>query len=183
MPHTPPCDHLSVGALIFNDQGEILLFQRGIPPWGIAGPAGHRDGDSFHDAIVREVREAVGLQVLSAPLIARFRFQKACSRPDKGQPYHGWSFFLTKVAGEIRPSQRETRAVRWYNYEKVLRLMERTEDYHLFGYYTEQDWQENPGLDLPWYRLFKKELSLKDRTLREYEPARYFVSKLMERRR
>jgi 8-oxo-dGTP pyrophosphatase MutT (NUDIX family) len=183
MSSTTPCDHTSVGALIFNDQGEILLFQRGTPPWGVAGPAGHRDGDSHQNAIVKEVREEVGLQVISVEPVAIFDFQKPCRRPSQGKPYHDWSFFLTRVEeGEPHPSQREIRKVRWYSYQEVLELMGRTEEYHLLGYHTEQEWRENPGLDLPWYRFFKEEMSLASRALRAYAPANHFVSLLTEGR-
>jgi 8-oxo-dGTP pyrophosphatase MutT (NUDIX family) len=178
-----PCDHTSVGALIFNAQGEILMFQRGTPPWGVAGPAGHRDGDSPDDAIIKEVYEEVGLRVISAQCVAAFYIQKACRRPYEGTPYHDWRFYLTEVAGEIRPSQRETRAVRWYDAIEVLQLIKRTEDYHLLGHYTEQEWQQQPGLDLPWYRLFKEEIPLTaSSSLCTHVHAGRFVSMLIEAR-
>jgi 8-oxo-dGTP diphosphatase len=57
---------VGVGAVIWNDRGEIVLIRRGQEPrlgeWSI--PGGRLEwGESVRDGIVREVREETGLQV------------------------------------------------------------------------------------------------------------------------
>ena len=63
---------VGVGAVIWNDCGEIVLIRRGQEPrlgeWSI--PGGRLEwGESVRDAIVREVREETGLEVEIAGLI------------------------------------------------------------------------------------------------------------------
>ena len=57
---------LGVGAVIWNDDGDVLLIQRGKPPrlgqWSI--PGGHVEwGESLRDALIREVREETGMAI------------------------------------------------------------------------------------------------------------------------
>lgn len=156
MGSTTPCDHTSVGAVILDRKGNILMFERGTPPWGIAGPSGHCDGDTYEQALRKEVSEEVGLQVTSARLIATFQIKKACRRAFATTPYHDWQFFVAEVTGEIHASVRETRNVRWYSPEEIEQLIGRTEQY-LWGMLSEEEWKQNPGLDLSWYRLFTRE--------------------------
>ncbi len=156
MSSTTPCDHTSVGAIIFGPNGDILMFERGTPPWGIAGPAGHCDGDTYEQALRKEVFEEVGLQVTTATFIAAFQIKKACRRPFDTTPYHDWQFYIAEVAGEIQASIRETRNVRWYSLEEIEQLIQRTEQY-LLGMLSDEEWRQSPGLDLSWYRLFIRE--------------------------
>jgi 8-oxo-dGTP diphosphatase len=63
---------VGVGAVIWNDRGEIVLIRRGQEPrlgeWSI--PGGRLEwGESVRDAIVREVREETGLEVEIVGLI------------------------------------------------------------------------------------------------------------------
>src|SRR5436190_19419136 len=63
---------VGVGAVIWNERGEIVLIRRGQEPrlgeWSI--PGGRLEwGESVRDAIVREVREETGLEVEIAGLI------------------------------------------------------------------------------------------------------------------
>lgn len=63
---------VGVGAVIWNDRGEIVLIRRGQEPrlgeWSI--PGGRLEwGESVREAIVREVREETGLEVEIAGLI------------------------------------------------------------------------------------------------------------------
>jgi 8-oxo-dGTP diphosphatase len=56
----------AVGAVVWNDDGEVLLIRRGNPPrqgaWSI--PGGKVEwGESLTDALVREVREETGIAV------------------------------------------------------------------------------------------------------------------------
>jgi 8-oxo-dGTP pyrophosphatase MutT (NUDIX family) len=152
------CDHRCVGALIQSEQG-ILLFQRNTPPAGVAGPAGHCDGDSFVEALIREVWEEVGLWVVRWRFLAEFYDANPCRREYEGEPGHHWQFFDVDVQGEIQASARETKNVRWYAKPELASLAVRT-DQRLAGDISDEEWQQNPGFDLPWYRLLVQELHL-----------------------
>ena len=63
---------VGVGAVIWNDRGEIVLIRRGQEPrlgeWSI--PGGRLEwGESVRDGIIREVREETGLEVEVVGLI------------------------------------------------------------------------------------------------------------------
>jgi 8-oxo-dGTP diphosphatase len=63
---------VGVGAVIWNDRGEIVLIRRGQEPrlgeWSI--PGGRLEwGESVREAIIREVREETGLEIEIAGLI------------------------------------------------------------------------------------------------------------------
>ena len=66
----PDAPLVGVAAVVVNDQGEVLLIQRGTPPrqgqWGL--PGGLLDlGEQLRDGVQREVREecAIEIQVMS----------------------------------------------------------------------------------------------------------------------
>lgn len=64
--NSPPSPVVGVGAVIWNDRGEIVLIRRGQEPrrgeWSI--PGGKLEwGESVRDGILREVREETGLVV------------------------------------------------------------------------------------------------------------------------
>lgn len=63
---------VAVAGIVFDDQGRVLLIQRGKPPgqglWTV--PGGKLEGgESLADAVVREVREETGLDVTVGPLV------------------------------------------------------------------------------------------------------------------
>lgn len=147
------CDHQCVGALIRSEQG-ILMFHRNTPPAGVAGPAGHCDGDAPEYAVRKEVWEEVGLHIESANLIVEFDEQHPCRREYTGEPGHHWNFYACTVSGELNPSERETRDVRWYTWGEIQSLMHINLEYN-DGAYSKLEWQQNPGLDWPWYVLFR----------------------------
>ena len=56
--------HLSVGAVIRNAEGKILMIDRLKTPFGFACPAGHIDeGEAPDTALIREVLEETGLKI------------------------------------------------------------------------------------------------------------------------
>jgi 8-oxo-dGTP diphosphatase len=63
--------HLGVGAVIFDDQGGVLLVRQsyGGQSWELPG-GGRGRRESVEDAVRREVREEVGADVLTAELHA-----------------------------------------------------------------------------------------------------------------
>lgn len=63
---TTPRPLIGVGAVVFNDAGDILLIKRGKPPqygrWMV--PGGRLEwGETLEQAAIREVREETGLDI------------------------------------------------------------------------------------------------------------------------
>ena len=112
--------HYSAGAIIERD-GKILLLERAIPPPGWACPAGHVDeGETFEEAMRREVLEETGLRITTSTLVLKARFDKEpCS---KGVEVHVWEVFLCSATGEVTPNERETLQVKWCTKDDLLRL-------------------------------------------------------------
>lgn len=151
------CCHRCVGALIRNEHGDVLLFQRGTPPDGYAGPAGHCDDDVPGDALIKEIREEVGLTVVHSRLIAYFHDSHACRRTYEDEPGHNWRFYECQVEGEICESAREVVAgsCMYYTKRSLRTIADRTER-RLAGKMSDEEWQCAPGFDYPWYQLFQR---------------------------
>lgn len=150
------CDNTSVGMIIKKD-GKILLNERMKPPFGFAPPAGHVDDHgSFEDAAIEEVKEEVGLTVTKLALIFEGRRENYCRR--KGGTWHYWKWYEAEVEGEIVANPDETIRVGWYSKEEIKKLAKRAEGY-LAGKISENDWQNNPGLEVAWYK-WSKEIKL-----------------------
>lgn len=112
--------HYSVGALIVRD-GKYLLIDRVKPPLGFAGLAGHVDeGETAIEALVREVREESGLDVIGHNMIAEEEVaDNVCS---KGIPVHYWQVYACQVTGELRQNTAETKSIDWYSREELKQL-------------------------------------------------------------
>jgi len=152
--NTPrPCDHTSVGAIIRNTNGHVLTFARNTLPAGIVGPAGHIDDHGGPvAAITAEVTEEVGLTVLDHRLIdARYR-PGVCRRPE-GEIGHEWWLFEVYTAGELNPSVRETRDVRWRSPAELQQLAVRTIAYAR-GAISAEDFATDPGIEPVWISWF-----------------------------
>lgn len=93
--------HESVGAFIYNTEGEILLFERVIYPFAISIPAGHLDtGEKPIHAVEREVREETGLNNLSFDLFSSEDvIGDSCRR---GADCHKWHLFTTKLGKDAK---------------------------------------------------------------------------------
>lgn len=69
---TVPC----VGGLAYDDEGRLLMIQRGNEPgrglWSVPGGRVER-GEDDAAALVREMREETGLEVVPGPLVGRVR--------------------------------------------------------------------------------------------------------------
>jgi 8-oxo-dGTP diphosphatase len=97
---------VGVGAVIWNDRGEIVLIRRGQEPrlgeWSI--PGGRLEwGESVRDAIVREVREETGLEVEIAGLID---VVDSVTRDASGEILRHYvliDFSVQYVSGALRP--------------------------------------------------------------------------------
>lgn len=124
-----PCDHTSVGILVFRD-GKLLIIDRKRPPLGLAAPAGHVDkhgnpDDSeisqFETAARNELEEEAGLQATSLTLIGEGRKENPCRRPDG--TWHYWRIYRTEALGELKPSTEETRGHFWCTRDQMADLL------------------------------------------------------------
>lgn len=145
------CDNTSVGVIITNEAGDYLMFERATFPPGIAPVAGHIDTHgTARDAAEAEVREEVGLTVVSLSEITTSWRNNRCRRlPGPRGVGHQWTVFHAVVTGDLNPSQRETRNVRWIPAADMQALADRTSAY-AFGYVTDADFAAQPGLEPVW---------------------------------
>ena len=93
-----------VSAAIFNDAGEVLLVERGKPPyegaWSLPG-GGIEDGETIVEAAIREVAEETGLRFEPLGIGTRLAVAE-----------RSLVVLVGKAAGEVR-SASDARAVRW----------------------------------------------------------------------
>jgi 8-oxo-dGTP pyrophosphatase MutT (NUDIX family) len=114
-----PCDHTSVGILVFRNDA-LLLIDRKKPPFGLAAPAGHVDAHGagavseaaqFEQAAREELQEETGLTATSLRLITEGRKDTACRRPEGS--WHYWRIYEADTTGELHPSVEETSGALW----------------------------------------------------------------------
>lgn len=112
--------HYSVGAIVKKGE-KYLLIDRVKPPYGYAGLAGHVDeGESPQDALVREIREESGLNVVSFSKLYEEELDwNSCS---KGVGVHYWSLYHCEVEGEVKRNTAETKAIGWFTKEQIKKL-------------------------------------------------------------
>lgn len=109
--------HFSVGALIERD-GKYLLIDRATEPFGFAGIAGHVDeGEDAQSAVVREVKEEVGLDVKDLKLL--FEEELGWNWCNKGTAVHYWYLFRCRTTGDMSRDARETKSAGWYLKEDI----------------------------------------------------------------
>lgn len=126
---TAQCDNASVGVLI-EEEGLYLVFERALPPAGVAPVAGHVfDAHASYDAAaVAEVREELGLTVKSLELTRAggWRANRCRRLPGPGGVGHQWQVYRATVSGTLAPSAREARNPHWLDPADLQRLTERT---------------------------------------------------------
>ena len=146
------CDHTSVGMLVWRD-GKLLLIERKKFPFGFAPPAGHVDGDeSFETAACRELKEEVGLGVVTMKVLFEGRKDNMCRREDGA--WHYWKIYEVKALGSVKNSKEETKKYCWADKRKLEKLARKTEEY-LKGGISEKNWQKSPGLEPVWHEILK----------------------------
>jgi len=93
------CPGKSVGAVIRDKDGAILVLYRKKRPLGLALPAGHIDeGETPPDAMQREVYEETGLEVKRYREVLHSTFPNPCSRTDAaGKSYDGHEWWVYEV--------------------------------------------------------------------------------------
>src|SRR5437879_101826 len=109
---TPVCNHTSVGIVVFDAQKRLLLIERKKPPYGFACPAGHvEDHETYEEAAIRELREEVGLQVVTLARLLTVTMDNQCRRPDG--TYHQWGVYWAHIIGTIATNEDEVKRVIW----------------------------------------------------------------------
>jgi len=114
----------SVGAIIKNSEGRILLIERRKEPLGWAAPAGHmEEGESPEEAIIREVQEEVGFRVIDLKLVHNeFIKWNICSRGHNG---HDWFVFeLLSYTGDFKLEKREAKDYKWVDLNEFNEILE-----------------------------------------------------------
>ncbi|MEU7857875.1 NUDIX hydrolase [Nonomuraea sp. NPDC049141] len=148
---TKVCDNTSVAALIFDEDGRLLVFDRNTDPPGAAGPAGHIDTHgTAADAVCAEVHEEVGLNVVRLELFLDAWWPNRCRRqPGPRGIGHHFYFYKVQVTGHLRPSSRETRNVRWLDRGQLRELTRRTIKYAR-GFISHVEFRAAPGIEPVW---------------------------------
>lgn len=112
--------HWTVGALIEKDNHFLLIHKRQWPfLWDVL--AGHLEvGEEPTAAVVREVREESGLELINPRLVFHGEiFPDTCRR---GACVHEWYVYRGWVSGTLHPSAEEARELRWVTREEMLAL-------------------------------------------------------------
>ena len=125
--HRGRLPELVVGAYVFNDEGEVLLVRspkwRKGKMWTVAG--GHIEwGETIEEAVVREVKEELGIRVKYEGLLATLEGVF----PEDFQDKRHFIYLQCKVRilpGEkIKVDGREIAEAKWWKVEESLRLPE-----------------------------------------------------------
>jgi 8-oxo-dGTP pyrophosphatase MutT (NUDIX family) len=149
---TKRCDNHSVGVLITDPHGRVLMFERATLPAGIAPPAGHIDthGDAYTAAIT-EVTEETGLTVTGLTTLTHTWRNNVCRRQHGPHgPGHQWTVYTAHTTtGELNLDPREARNARWYTPAQLQALAERTVAY-ANGHTNADDNAAHPGIEPVW---------------------------------
>ena len=98
---------VTVGALIFDNEGRILLLDHVFRPdsgWGI--PGGFIDGgENPESALRRELKEEIAVEVAEAQLL----FARTLGRPKQIEIY-----FRARISGTPVPSSFEIKRAEWF---------------------------------------------------------------------
>jgi len=113
----------TVGALIMNDEGKVLLCDSHKWPGIYTVPGGHVElGETFEEALVREIKEEVGLDITVVELIS---VQQVIYPKEFWKKAHFVFFdFLCKVEGSqcARVDLNEIQSVIWVDPKDALNL-------------------------------------------------------------
>lgn len=139
------CDNTSVGIVITDDQGRFLMFDRATFPPGTAPAAGHID-----DHGTAEVEEELGLTVTGLTHVTGcWRGNRCRRRPGARGTGHDWTIYRATVTGDLAPSVRETKNVRWIAPDALQELADRTVAYAK-GLMTDAAFEAAPGIEPVW---------------------------------
>lgn len=133
------CCGSSVGARVrrHTPSGwEYLLIGRAWWPIGQAPVAGHvYDAHTdVIDALIAEMREEVGLTVVSHRLLHEVRMTNLCQSPPAVPiPGHHWWLYDVQATGELAPALEETTGARWVGDSELQYLADITITHALTG--------------------------------------------------
>jgi ADP-ribose pyrophosphatase YjhB (NUDIX family) len=103
---------VAIGAVVGNDQGELLLIRRGDSGAWLY-PTGWADiGYSPSEVVVKEVLEETGIEVEPIRIIAVLDGLRLGAR---ALPFYSVVFHCRAIGGELRPHPLETREVGWFS--------------------------------------------------------------------
>jgi len=99
---------VTAAALIFNDAGEVLLLKhrfRAGSGWGV--PGGFLEaGEQPLEALKRELREEIGVEVETAEIFAARSFRK---------PRQVEILFRCRITGDAKPRSMEVERAEWFS--------------------------------------------------------------------
>jgi 8-oxo-dGTP diphosphatase len=118
---TPKAPIVGVGAVIWNDRGEIVLIRRGQEPrlgeWSI--PGGRLEwGESVREAIIREVREETGLE---SEVVGLIDVVDSVTRNEAGEILRHYvliDFLVRPIGGALRAGSDAAEA-HWVAYKAL----------------------------------------------------------------
>ena len=156
------CDHTSVGIIVRNPQGDVAVIKRKNFPVAYALPAGHCDGDSYEEAVVREAKEEIGIAILSQRKVFEGNFCNPCRRD--GESHHDWQIFEAEGWDGEPVAGSDAQELIWLSELSIVALATRTwritqrygfqgldSHAHLIGLLNaDPQWQQSPGLELIW---------------------------------
>lgn len=103
---------VTAGAMIFDDQGRILLLEHVFRPdsgWGI--PGGFlSQGEQPEAALRRELREEIGIEVENVEML----FVRTLSRPRQIEVY-----FRARAIGRPEPCSFEIKSAGWFSLDDL----------------------------------------------------------------
>ncbi|MGI5330954.1 NUDIX hydrolase [Actinomadura nitritigenes] len=150
-PASKACDGHSVGVIIVNAAGQVLIGDR-TDGAGAAPIAGHvYDAHPSPRAAARaEVFEEVGLTVTTLTEITSGYRANRCKRGDGPTgPGHTWYIYRARAAGQLDVDPGSYSNVRWADADELRALTERTIAYAR-GRVEAAEWADRPGIELVW---------------------------------
>jgi 8-oxo-dGTP diphosphatase len=109
---THPRFTVTAGALIFNDAGHVLLLKhrfRAGSGWGL--PGGFLEvGEQPLEALQRELREEIGVEVETAEIFASRSFKK---------PRQVEVLFRCRISGAAKPRTMEVERAEWFSIDSL----------------------------------------------------------------